>query len=251
MRSRLATVAVAVLLATAAPAAAQDVIDADELVAAAYIGLHGREAGPAEVEYWSRFIDDGVSPGRVIAAIGDSIEHRRNVVTALYGRVLERPPDNAGLAYWSTGLIDFLSADALGLEMLSSEEFYLKAGATDRGFVARLYYTLLNRPPEVAGWDYWSNLMADGVSRRAVAGEFLRSAEGLLQPELSVAGSDPAAGGQGSPEVIRIGLDRDVVPSASAVIVAVDGARLDGSVSGDPDDSSVLVFEASGLVPRT
>ncbi len=249
MRGWVASFLVAVLLAVSVPAAAQEEVDPDELVAAAYVGLHGREAGPTEVAYWSALIEDGAAPGAVIAAIGDSIEHRRNVVSALYDRILDRPPDSAGLTYWSAGLIDLLSADALGREMLNSEEFYLRAGGTDRGFVAALYRTLLNRPPEPAGWGYWSELLADGVSRRAVANEFLMSAEGLLQPDLSLEGSDPSSGGEGSPATIRIDLDRDVLVVASAVIVAVDGVRIEGSVANDPDDSSVILFEASGPVP--
>ncbi len=233
------------------PAAAQEpAVDGGDFVSAAYVGLHGRDAGVFEVAYWSDFIANGVAPGRVLAEIGNSPEHRRHVVAALYQRILRRGPDAAGLDYWSGGLIDVFTAGALGREMLSSEEFFLSAGGTNRGFVASLYRTLLNRPPEPAGWDYWSALMADGVSRRAVANEFLRSSEGLLQPELSVEGSEPATDGAGSPRQIRVDLDRDIVAQASAVLVAVDGVRIDGSVSSDPADPSVLEFVAFGSVPE-
>ncbi|MFW2380346.1 MAG: DUF4214 domain-containing protein, partial [Acidimicrobiales bacterium] len=254
MRRLIGPFVVAVCLAATAvsPVAAQPSdLDSEELISAAYLGLHGRSAGPAEIAYWSDFIENGVSPGRVIAEIGDSPEHRRHVVTMLYARILDRRPDDAGLDYWSAGLVDLLTADALAREMLSSEEFYLRAGGTDRDFVAALYRTLLNREPEPAGWDYWSGLMADGVSRRAVANEFLRSAEGLLQPELSLEESEPVAGSEGSVATIRIDVDRDVVVEASAVLVAVDGIRIDGTLSPDPEDLSVVTFEASGPVPTS
>ena len=149
-----APLVVSVLLMAVQPAAAQDepTLDPVELVTAAYAGLHGRQAGPTEVAYWADLIDNGVSPGRVIAEIGNSPEHRRHVVTALYAKILDRRPDRAGLDYWSAGLVDLLTADALAREMLASEEFYLRAGGTHRQFVAALYRTLFNRPPDSIGW---------------------------------------------------------------------------------------------------
>jgi hypothetical protein len=251
MGSLLSVAALVVMMSLSPAAAEQADQDSGELVAAAYLGLLGREAGATELAYWSDLIAQGVPPGRVIEAIGDSVEHRRSVVTALYDKILNRQPDRTGLDYWSEGLIDLFSADTLGREIFDSEEFYLRAGGSDSGFVASLYRTILNRPPETAGWEYWTELMADGVPRRAVTNEFLRSAEELLQPELSLKGSDPAASGVGSATSIRIDLDRAVVAELSAVLVSVGGNRIAGSLRSDPGDVSTVIFEASGPVPTS
>ncbi len=231
------------------PAAAAEVpSESEQLVTAAYEGLLGRPPDPAGLAYWSGLIDDGARPGDAVKYIGDAAERRRFVVARVYERVLDRVPDPAGLAYWSEGIIDRLTVAELTLQVLSSEEFFLRNGASNPGYVTGLYDAILDRVPDRAGLDYWVGRLDAGASRLAVAHQFTGSAERLLQPDLSIESSIPRAGGTGPVDRIRIDLDQRFDPEASAVIVSVDGRRLPGRVGADPLDDTVVVFEANSRI---
>ena len=232
-----------VLAAGGSPAGAAEPTPSEQLVTAAYEGLLGRAPETAGLVYWSGLIDGGARTGDVVKYIGDSPERRGFVVTQTYERILDRRPDLPGLAYWSEGFIDRLTAAELTLQIFASEEFFLRNGATNRGFVTGLYAKILNRTPDAEGLDYWVDRLDRGAGRRAVARQFVLSVEGILQPELSVESSIPSAGGPGSADRIRIDLDRSVDPDATAVVVSIAGRRIPGTVSGDPVDDTVIVFE--------
>ncbi len=248
VRGFLALVCVCVF-ATPASAAVQNSSGAVALVDATYEGLLGRSPDPDGGAYWAGLIDAGVRPGEVVQAIGDSTEYRRKLVTLAYEAILERRPDPSGHDYWAVGLVDRLSSRSLSVQLLSSQEYFLVAGGTDEAFIAALYRTLLDREPDAAGAAYWVGLLGDGVARAAISEQILASAEGILQPDLSIVESSPAAGATGSVDRIRIRLDRDVDVASSAVVVAVDGVRVTGTVVSDPADPAVLVFAASSKVP--
>ncbi len=249
MRSHwfIVVVVTLVLAAGVTPAGAADVpSESEQLVSAAYEGLLGRSPEPAGLAYWSGLIDQGARPGDAVKHIGDAQERRRFVVTRVYERVLDRSPDPAGLAYWSEGIIDRLTVAELTLQVLSSEEFFLRNGASNSGYVTGLYAKTLDRVPDRAGLDYWVGRLDDGAGRLAVARQFTRSAERLLQPDLSVESSIPSTGGSGPVDRIRVDLDRRFDPDTSAVIVSIDGRRVPGRVGADPLDDTVVVFEADG-----
>lgn len=239
-----AVVLMAVATVAAPVQAAQTPPAAESIVTAAYEGLLGRSPEPEGLDYWTGLIAGGARPGDVVRVIGDSDEHRRHQVRQRYVQILDRPPDPAGLAYWSASIIDRLSATSLTTEIFASEEFFQRSGASHPGYVDALYRRLLGRAAEPAGLDYWTGLLDRGASRRAVAAAIFGSTEGILQPDLSIVSSDPPSGRSGPVSTIGIDLDRVVDPEASGMIVSVGGRRVSGSVAGDPDDPTRLLFEA-------
>jgi Domain of unknown function (DUF4214) len=58
-----------------------------------------------------------------------------------------------------------------------SAEF--SASNTNAQFVNLMYYALLGREAETAGFNFWMNNLANGMSRETVVQNFLRSEEGL------------------------------------------------------------------------
>ncbi len=223
---------------------------AESVVTAAYEGLLGRQPDADGLAYWTNQIDSGGSAGVVVGQIGDSLEQRRHVVAGAYRDILGRSPDAAGLGYWANLLVEKETAGDLYTLFFSSPEYFARAGGTNQGFVTGLYRDVLNRSPEGNGLAYWVGQVSGGTSRQQVAAEFLRSLEGVLQPELSVVRAEPAALAIATHlHSIKVTLDRDVIASASAMLVSVNGLRVAGSVLGGAT-SADLVFEPVGLPTR-
>lgn len=221
----------------------------DEFLTAAYRDLLGREPDAAGYSYWLGLLDDGVPAGVVAAAIGDADEQRRLVVTQAYMRVLRRNPDAGGLRFWSADMIDKTSEVELYSLLFGSAEYFQQNGRTSTGFVTALYRDILTRNPDNAGLSYWSDLLSAGVPRDAIAGEFLQSAEAILQPNLSVTDSTPRARSVANDlRRITVDLDSDIDASSSAVIVSAGGQRVSGVTSAGLD-ANQLVFRAVSFPP--
>lgn len=244
----LAFVVVALVASTIAavdPAlAADDSVDPAELVDAAFEGLLARSPDPDGRAYWIGQLEAGIDPGAVVAAIGDSPEQRRLLVTRGYRAILEREPDAGGLDHWSNLLIDRFSTRTLYGLLFGSEEYFRRGGASNDGFLTALYDDVLDRAPEAAGLSYWQEVLASGTDRTVVAEAFLGSAEAILQPELSIVVASPDAGSTAPVGAIEVELDRSVVAGASTLVVAVGGRRVPGAItSGSTPNSLRFVAE--------
>ncbi len=225
-----------------APAQASEV-SAESVVEAAYEGLLGRAPDASGLAHWVGQIDSGLSAGVVVGQIGDSLEQRRHVVAGAYRDILGRSPDTAGLDYWADLLVDKETAGDLHALFFSSPEYLARSGGDNQGFVTGLYRDVLNRAPEGAGLAYWIDQIAGGTSREQVAAEFLRSPEGVLQPELSVVRAEPNMLATATRlNTIEVTLDRNVNASASAMLVSANGQRLAGTVVAGATPAD-LVFE--------
>ncbi len=221
----------------------------DDVVTAAYQGLLGRSPDAAGLAFWTSELDRGLTPSEVVERIGDADEQRRNVVRETYRAVLGRAPDPAGLAFWSAGIIDRLTARSLQSQIFGSDEFFSRAGSTNTGFVDQLYQKVLNRGADGPGLEYWLDQLNDGANRINIAQLFLESNEGLLQPDLSIVAASPGFGAvTRSVATITVELDRAVLGSSSAIIVAVGGVRVRGATTSVPDDPNSLRFTATESV---
>lgn len=108
-------------------------------------------------------------------------------VTQLYNATLHRDPDQAGLDYWIAKLAGGISrADAGAGFALSDEHLANIQPALDAGLfvpdatisaVARVYYTVLDRAPDLGGLEYWTAQVKGGVSLDAETAGFLTAPE--------------------------------------------------------------------------
>jgi Domain of unknown function (DUF4214) len=89
-------------------------------------------------------------------------------VTRLYDTVFDRPPDDAGLDFWTTALrIGAADLDDVAALFVRSPEFQDRYGDTNNAeFVTLLYRNTLNREPDPAGQAFWTNSLASGASDR-------------------------------------------------------------------------------------
>lgn len=93
-------------------------------------------------------------------------------VTQQYEDFLGRPPDGAGLAYWSALIRGGADPSSLVEAMATSDEF--------EGTVAplvRLYFAFFDRPPDYDGLAYWIEQVHRGTTLQQVAQQFALSAE--------------------------------------------------------------------------
>src|SRR5262249_9034410 len=94
-----------------------------------------------------------------------------------YQRFLEREPDFPGASGWIQLLRRGQSPQSVLANILSSQEYFEKAGSTLRGFVQTLHRDLYGRPPTRWEFDFWIP-RAHSASRRDVAYDMLSRAVG-------------------------------------------------------------------------
>lgn len=127
-----------------------------------YLKTLGRPGEPAGVSYWVNRISSGTPVAEVAAGFYSSNEYYGRAgatdpawVTDLYGQLLHRSPDSAGLDYW-VGQVRASSRYSVALRFFQSPE-----SARDR--VTGLYQVLLGRAPDAGGLAYWSDrVVVDG-----------------------------------------------------------------------------------------
>ncbi|MBD0270817.1 MAG: DUF4214 domain-containing protein [Acetobacteraceae bacterium] len=163
-----------------------------------YLAALGRPADPTGLGEWTEALEAGATSTRAVAAgFTDSAEFAQRYgapdnagfVTLLYGNVLGRAPDAAGLNAW----VGALNAGALTradvvLGFSDSAEFKaaiapalangIWAPDPDAVDVARIYLASLDRPPDAGGLAFWTNALDSGAATtRQLATALVDSAE--------------------------------------------------------------------------
>jgi uncharacterized protein (DUF1800 family) len=166
----------------------------------AYLAFFQRVPDSGGLAYWQGQLAQGLPRGIVLAGFQFSAEFSSyidarlgvgsariegTVIVDFYRGYLNRLPDGAGLAYWIAqfrtaqckSAVDlYNSADAISSQFLSSGEYASRA-RSDADFVADLYSAFLRRGGDLAGAQYWIELLRTGTSRDAVRRAFLDSPE--------------------------------------------------------------------------
>jgi len=107
----------------------------------------------------------------------------------LYLAVLDREPDAEGFRYWEDRMDAGLSLERLVDHFIASDEFQSRYAGTDNtGFVTGLYENVLDRQPDAAGLEWWTEQLESGARDRdeLVLGfmqseEFIASTEPVVQ----------------------------------------------------------------------
>lgn len=154
-----------------------------------YENTVGRAADPGGLAAYVGALDAGQSRGAVALAIGESFEARQDSIGLagykndaatyrLYSALLNRVPDAAGQQVYSAALDAGRTMQDLATAMLNSAEYQAEAtGLSDTDFVTRLYNNLLNRDPDAAGLQSFTDVLAHGTSRAAVVAAFVDGSE--------------------------------------------------------------------------
>ena len=164
-------------------------------VYALYAGLLGRAPDSLGIEVNTAAVNAGTSLRDLAALFLNSPEGQARsgaatdvqFVTQLYRTTLGREPDQDGLSNY----VNFLGAGgaraqvavdfSLSTEFLNALQPQLATGivVTDAqaAQAARLYYAILDRPPDASGLSGWTNYLKEGGSLSGAANAFLSSPE--------------------------------------------------------------------------
>jgi glucose/arabinose dehydrogenase len=140
-------------------------------VARLYFSVLGRGPDAAGLRFWSQRLRDGASLEQVSGAFLDGAEFGAltsassdtEIVEAVFGRVLGRTPDRAGLDYWTREI----AAGRLtvpGFVAAVSESPEHQNRRNPEVVVTTIYLGLLQRAPEPGGLAYWADLVRAGAS---------------------------------------------------------------------------------------
>lgn len=114
--------------------------------------------------------------------IAMDIDGNAGEVYRLYQAAFDRQPDEEGLGFWlenyDEGYVDLLQ---MADHFIQSAEFAERYGASvevdDRSFLTLLYQNVLDRAPDEAGFDFWSDQQGMGLSRPEMLNYFSESIE--------------------------------------------------------------------------
>jgi hypothetical protein len=115
-------------------------------------------AGPASAQYYPQ-----VPPSPQF----ENDQAAENLVQNWYAHFLGRPRDQ-GSSFWIDQLRQGQPPDTVLAQMLASQEYYDKAGASPQGFVQKLYVDLTGQPPPPEAMSYGVNRLYQS-SRQDVA----------------------------------------------------------------------------------
>jgi autotransporter-associated beta strand protein len=137
-----------------------------------------RAAEPAETAAETELLAQGRSREQVVRGLADGAEYRAAMVGELYVRYLGRPADAGGLSAFAALLKHGGTIEQVRAQLLGSGEYFSGAGGTNDGFLRALYLAALGRALDAGGAAAWSQFLATGGSREAVAEAVLTSREG-------------------------------------------------------------------------
>jgi hypothetical protein len=99
------------------------------------------------------------------------------MVASWYERYLDRYPDPDGLRDWADKLRRGWDPLEVEAGILSSDEYWQRAGSNPAGWVDRLFRDATGRPASVRDFRFWTD-RARRADRKRVALEFLRQLNG-------------------------------------------------------------------------
>jgi len=108
----------------------------------------------------------------------------KSLVTHFYQAILNRQADAPGKAFWESeaSRMQSLGANVNETWFAMAAAFYFSAeyaslSRNDTEFVADLYNTFFNRPPDAPGFAFWTGQMSAGMPREVVLVSFMFSTE--------------------------------------------------------------------------
>jgi plastocyanin len=145
-----------------------------------YRDLFDRQAELSGLNYWVAMLDAGQTRGQVaydIVQLAFSEEFQRDTVVELYQQYLGRAPDAGGDAFWTSYLYDGGTIESMAQALVSSSEYWQRAGGTDAGFLQALFQDALGRAIDPTALQYYEGLMAHGQTAADIASIVFNSDE--------------------------------------------------------------------------
>ena len=187
LRRRSALVATSVLASTLvggfvlpeSPAGAEPVSTAERFVRQAYVDVvRDADPDPADVEAGVAALAGGQSQAVWLWNLLQSTEGRGAFVDSEFPRLLDRPVDPAGRAFYIGKLEQGTTRAQLRAFLVGSNEYFRLKGGTNEAFVDAAFQDLFGRAADGPGRAYWIGRLEAGTTRTQLANTFQASSEG-------------------------------------------------------------------------
>lgn len=152
-------------------------------VVRAYLAFFKRAPDPVGYAGWVSQLQRGAAVTTMLDTFAGSPEFNltygqisdADFITLIYKNVLGRAPDPQGQQGWTAYLAAGMTRGQVMGNFSESPEF--KMITANKVDVARVYLTMLRRPPDPTGWTGWSNSLAGGMSLTALINAIRGSGE--------------------------------------------------------------------------
>ena len=144
-----------------------------------YLDLLGRAITPAEEKLLLNLLDTGYSRYQIAQKVIATQEYRMKLVQSFYTKFLNRAADSNELNFYATLLANGVTDEQVIRTIVSSDEYFSNAGATNSGFLGQLYQELLGRPIDPGALNYFLQFLQTGHTRQQVADQVMNSQEYL------------------------------------------------------------------------
>jgi len=143
-----------------------------------YHTLLGRSPDAGGLAYFTNEMNQGMSRAEIVMQIEESQEYLTDEVDSIYQKMLNRPADPSGLATFTNMLANGASEEQVESIIAGSQEYFqTRGGSQISGFLSALYSDALNRAVDPTGEAAFTQALAAGESRQAVATAIFGSAE--------------------------------------------------------------------------
>jgi len=164
---------------TAAPATPQQAY-----VIAAFQVILGRPADEAGLTSFSALLSQGTSHTQLVQDLENGAEFSSHEVDFMYEKFLGRHADQASVSTMSNMLSHGATSAQIVILLVSSDEYFIRHGGTNAGFIDALYMDVLGRHADKEALTRWTKLLAGGMTRTQFATTFVTDGTSLLQDAL-------------------------------------------------------------------
>jgi hypothetical protein len=148
-------------------------------VAQAYRDLLGREARQNEIDLWTGLLINTDTRQQVALQIAHSDEAYTNTLQGLYTAYLGRSLDANGKLYYLGLIHQGATLEQVKAQIFQSNEYFIKNGGTNFGFLTGVYRDGLGLPLDQAGIAFWGTQLAQGTLPYNVALAIVSAPAGL------------------------------------------------------------------------
>jgi len=146
-----------------------------------YVDFFGRKADNGGIDYYNEKFNGGYTKAELVNEFVFSTEFQEKIapVSRLYLAYFLRIPDTAGLEYWINQKLNGWSLEVISSAFAESAEFNNRYGALNNAdFIRLVYQNIFSRSADVAGFNYYLNLLDSGnLSRGAMMTSISESTE--------------------------------------------------------------------------
>jgi hypothetical protein len=141
-----------------------------------FVDLLGRTPSSSEVSVYSALLTGGASRLDVAGSFLVSNEYRTKLLTDYYATFLHRPISAAEVSFWLPAFASSMTDEQIEAQIIASPEYFALAGATNTGWINRVFNDVLGRSPSASETSTFLALLGSS-SRMSVGQAVLTSSE--------------------------------------------------------------------------